>query len=166
MSVEINEYQPGDEARMGEIAARAFARFARHGIDYTLPRDLVETYYRDEALDFARRCTQGEESLRPFVARRDEQVVGHIAVGIDRRRSQLFEMRWGVIYMLAVDPDVHHQGIGTRLMAAAMQWFRDEHCEYVEVGTDQNNIAAIRLYEAAGFRVIHCGITLSQRMKQ
>jgi len=34
--------------------------------------------------------------------------------------------------------------------------------KYVEVGTDQNNIAAIRTYEKNGFRVIYSGITLSQ----
>jgi len=165
VNVEINEYQSGDEARMAEIAARAFARFARHGIDYTLPRDLVADYYSDEAREFARRCREGDPDLQVFVARRDGQVVGHVAVAIDRKRSQQFRMRWGVICSLAVDPDSHHQGIGTRLVEAAMQWFRDQRCAYVEVHTDQNNIAAIRLYEAAGFRVIHCGLTLSQKLE-
>ena len=166
MSIEIDEYQAGDEVRMGEIATRAFARFARHGIDYTLPRDLVAEHYSDEVLDYASRCADGEKDLQVFVARRGGEVLGHIVVRINHGDSQQFRMRWGVIQSLAVDPDCHHQGIGTRLVAAAMEWFRHEHCEYVEVGTDQNNIAAIRLYEAAGFRVIHCGITLSQRIKQ
>jgi len=166
VSVEINEYQPDDEVEMAEIAVRAFARFARHGIDYTLPRDRVDEYYSDEVLDYARRCADGEKDLQVFVARRGEEVLGHVVVRINHGDSQQFRMRWGVIQSLAVDPDCHHQGIGTRLVEAAMQWFRNEHCEYVEVYTDQNNIAAIRLYEAAGFRVIHCGITLSQRIKQ
>ena len=165
MSVEIDDYRAGDEVRMAVIAARAFARFARHGIDYTLPRDRVDEYYREEVLDYARRCVQGEKDLQVFVARREGQVVGHIIVGIDRQQSQEFQRRWGVIRSLAVDPKCHHQGIGTKLMEAAMQWFRDQHCEYVEVGTDQNNIAAIRLYEAAGFRVIYCGMTLTQELE-
>jgi len=166
MTIEINEYQPGDEVRMAEIAAGAFARFARHGIDYTLPRDLVEKYYGDEAIELARRCRDGDDNLQVFVARREEQVVGHVVVIVDHKQSQQFQRRWGVIRTLAVDPDCHHQGIGTKLMEAVMQWFRDQRCEYIEVGTDQNNIAAIRLYEAAGFRVIYCGMTLSQRIKQ
>ncbi len=53
----------------------------------------------------------------------------------------------------------------TALVARAMQWFRDQGCEYVEVGTDQNNIAAIRTYEGAGFRTIYCSLTLSQRLR-
>jgi len=165
MSVEIDEYQAGDEVRMAEIAARAFARFARHGIDYTLPRNLVEKYYRDEALDFARRCADDEEGLQVFVARCGDQVVGHVVVGVDQERSRQFARQWGEIRSLAVDPDCHHQGIGTKLVDAAMQWFRNQRCEYVEVGTDQNNIAAIRLYEVAGFRVIYCGMTLTQELE-
>jgi len=166
VSVEINEYQPGDEVKMAEIAPRAFAHFARHGIDYTLPRDRVDEYYSEEVLDYARRCAQGEKDLQVFVARRRGEVFGHVVVRINHGDSQQFRMRWGVIQSLAVDPNCHHQGIGTKLVEAATEWFRDEHCEYVEVYTDQNNIAAIRLYETAGFRVIHCGITLSQRIKQ
>ena len=166
MSIAIDEYQPGDEVKMAEIAPRAFARFARHGIDYTLPRERVDEYYSDEAMDYARSCADGEKDLQVFVARRGGEVLGHVVVRINHGDSQQFRMRWGVIQSLAVDPDCHHQGIGTDLAEAAMQWFRGQHCEYVEVYTDQNNIAAIRLYEAAGFRVIHCGITLSQRIKQ
>ncbi len=166
MSVEIDEYRAGDEVRMAEIAARAFVRFARHGIDYTLPRELVEEYYRDDAFDLARRCAQDEEDLQVFVARRKGEALGHVVVRINHADSQRFRMRWGVIQSLAVDPDYHHQGIGTKLIEAAMQWFRDQLCEYVEVGTDQNNIAAIRLYEAAGFRVIYSGLTLSQRLER
>jgi len=165
VSVEIDEYQPGDEVKMAEIAARAFARFARHGIDYTLPRDRVDEYYSDEVLDYARRCADGEKDLQVFVAQREGEVCGHVVVRINHGDSQQFGMRWGVIQSLAVEPDCHHQGIGTRLVEAAMQWFRDQRCEYVEVGTDQNNIAAIRLYEAAGFRVIYCGMTLMQELE-
>ncbi|MCK4323666.1 MAG: GNAT family N-acetyltransferase [Armatimonadetes bacterium] len=166
MSVEIDDYRAGDEVRMAEIAARAFARFARHGIDYTLPRELVDEYYSDEVLDYASRCADGEKDLQAFVARRGGEVLGHVVVRINHGDSQQFQRRWGVIQSLAVDPDYHHQGIGTKLIEAAMRWFRDQLCEYVEVGTDQNNIAAIRLYEAAGFRVIYSGLTLSQRLER
>ncbi len=165
MTVEIDEYRPGDEARMAEIAPRAFGRFARHGIDYTLPRDRVESYYRNEVLDFARRMERQPDDLAAFVARRDGEPVGYIVVGIDQGRSELFQMRWGILRSLAVDPDLHHQGIGTKLIQRAMQWFREKRCECVDVGTDQNNIAAIRAYEAAGFRIIYCGMVLSQKLE-
>ena len=165
MIVEIDDYQPGEETQMAQIYPRAFGRFARHGIDYTLPRERVERHYRDEAFDCVRRATQRPDDVGLFIARREGQVVGYIAVYIDRKRSEQFQMRWGVLGSVAVDPDFHHQGIGTKLIARAMQWFREQGCEYIEVSTDQNNIAAIRAYEAAGFRVIYCGMVLSQKLE-
>ena len=165
MAVEIDDYRQGDEERMAEIAPRAFGRFTRHGIDYTLPRDRVELHYRNEALSYGRRMAHQPDDLAVFVARRDGEVSGYIVVNIDHARSEEFGMRWGVLRSLAVDPDFHHQGIGTKLIERAMQWFREQRCEYIEVPTDQNNIAAIRAYEAAGFRVIYCGMVLSQKLE-
>ena len=80
-------FQPEDlekiEARMAEIAPRAFGRFARHGIAYTLPRDRVESYYRDEVLDFARRMERRPGDLEVFVARRGGEPVGYIVLDVD-----------------------------------------------------------------------------------
>ena len=164
MTVIIDPYQSGDEGRMKDIAARAFSRFTREGLDFMLPREKVAEACREEAQSYARRAQQQPEGFAVFVARRDGQVVGHIVVVVDQGRSQRFEMKWGVLRSLAVDPDYHHQGIGTALIRQAMEWFREQECEYVEVSTDQNNIAAIRAYEAAGFRVIYSGLTLSQKL--
>ncbi len=163
--VVIDVYKPGDEERMMDIAPRAFGVWARYGIDYQLPRDRVEKAYRDEALSYAQRAKEGQEGFALFVARMDGNVVGYIAVGVDKRRSEMFGMKWGQIISLAVDPDFHHRGIGKALVARAMEWFREQGCEYLEVVTDQNNIAAIRTYEGAGFRVIYSGITLSRKLK-
>ncbi len=164
MEVSIDDYRSGDEERMEEIAPRAFSRFTRYGLDFMLPRDKVAQGFRDEAEDIARRAKERADGYGVFVARHDGQVVGYVAVHIDQGRSQRFGMKWGVLGSLAVDPDYHHQGIGSALIKRAMQWFRGQNCQYVEVATDQNNIAAIRAYEAAGFRAIYSGLILSQKL--
>lgn len=164
MTVTIDHYQPGDEERMKEIAARAFSRFTREGLDFMLPRDKVIQTFREEAEDCARRAKEQPEGFAVLVARRDGTVMGYVVVAVNQHRSQHFGMKWGEIASLAVDPDYHHQGIGSALIKRAMQWFREQSCEYLEVLTDQNNIAAIRAYEAAGFRVIYSGLTLSQKL--
>ncbi len=164
MTITIDNYRPGDEERMKDIAARAFSRFTREGLDFMLPRDKVEDAFREEVQSYTRRAQEQTEGLGVFVARRDGQVVGHIALVVNQGRSQQFGMKWGILASLVVDPDYHHQGIGTALIKRAMEWFREQRCEYVEVSTDQNNIAAIRAYEAAGFRVIYSGLTLSQKL--
>ncbi len=160
--VAITPYQAGDDARMVVIAPKAFGVWARYGIDRTLPRDKVEQLYRDEALSYARRAEEREAGFAVLVARDEADVVGYIALGVDAGLSQLFGFRWGRIISLAVDPPRHGEGIGPKLVAAGMKWLRDAGCRHVEVWTDQNNIAAIRTYESAGFRVIYSGVALSQ----
>jgi len=161
----IAEYECGDEERMAAIAPRAFGVWARYGIDYSLPRDKVEEEYRQEALGYAAQVRQGRPDISIFTAKLDGFLIGYIVVRLDEYRTRRFGLKWGNLQSLAVDPDYHHRGIGKALIARAMQWFRDQGCEYVEVTTDQNNIAAIRAYEGAGFRTIYCSLTLSQYLK-
>ncbi len=160
--VVITPYQAGDDTRMAEIAPNAFGVWARYGIDRTLPRDKVEKLYRDEALTYARRAEDKEADLAVLLARDKSEVIGYIVVGLDAGLGELFGFRWGRIISLAVDPPRQGEGIGPQLVQAGLDWLRRAGCRHVEVWTDQNNIAAIRTYESAGFRVIYSGVALSQ----
>lgn len=160
--IRIERYRRGDSGRMQAIAPKAFGVWARYGIDRTLPRERVEALYRREAQGYADRAEAGDPSICVLVARDGDELVGYIVAGVDEALSQTFGFRWGRIISLAVDPPRHGEGIGPRLVSAAMDWFRHERCRYVEVWTDLNNIAAIRTYENAGFRVIYSGVALSQ----
>jgi len=160
--IEIGPYRRGDSLRMKAIAPNAFGVWARYGIDRSLPRDRVEELYRREAQSYADRAEGGDGSLGVLVARDGGELVGYIVVGFDEGLSTTFGFRWGRIISLAVDPPRHGERIGPELVAAGMAWLRDRECRHVEVWTDQNNIAAIRTYEGAGFRVIYAGVALSQ----
>ena len=164
--LEITPYRPSDEARMQQIAPRAFGVYARFGIDRTLPRERTDECYRREALGYAERAQAGDEGFAVLVARQDDDLVGYIVVDLDASLSETYGFNWGRIVSLAVDPDEHGAGIGTRLIRAGLHWLKDSGAGHVEVFTDQNNIAAIRAYEKCGFRVIHCGIMLSQFLEQ
>ena len=160
--VSISPYQSSDSARMVEIAPHAFGVWARYGIDGTLPRDRVEELYREEAQSYAGRAEAGEADFEVFVARDEGHVVGYIVVGVDAGLTEMLGFRWGRLISLAVDPPRHGERIGPRLVDAGMEWFKEARCDHVEVWTDINNIAAIRTYEGAGFKVIYSGIALSQ----
>ncbi|MFQ6098465.1 MAG: GNAT family N-acetyltransferase [Armatimonadota bacterium] len=160
--MDIRPYQPGDEARMAQYAPRAFGVWARLGIDYSLPRHRTNLAYSSEAEGYARRARAGEGDFAVFVATLDDDVVGHIVVAVNHHWTRIYGFKWGWIVSLAVDPDYHHQGIGSALCARGVQWLRERECRYIEVSTDQNNVAAIRTYEKNGFRVIYSGVTLSQ----
>ncbi|MCD6352536.1 MAG: GNAT family N-acetyltransferase [Armatimonadetes bacterium] len=160
----VRDYRPGDEERMMDIAPRAFAVWARYGLDYQLDRQRVAEEYREEARGYAERAQAGAKDMAIFVAERDGVVAGYIVVLVDKQRSERFGVKWGTLRSLAVDPDLHHGGIGKALVARAMQWFREQGCEYLEVTTDLNNVAALRLYEGAGFRALYASLTLTQRL--
>jgi ribosomal protein S18 acetylase RimI-like enzyme len=168
----IRNFRNGDEPRMKEIAPRAFGVWTRLALDKTLPKDKTEEYLRREVTWYISRVHRKEKDFGILVAEEGEQpprspfikgdVVGYIVVGVDRVRSEVFGFSWGHIISLAVDPTCHGRGIGSALIASGLDWLRKKGVEYVEVLTDQNNIAAIRAYEKNNFRVIYSSIVLSQ----
>jgi len=86
----------------------------------------------------------------------------YIVLGIDLKRSEIFGFKWGSIVSLAVDPEWWGKGVGSKLVSEGLKWLKSVGVKYVEVFTDQNNIAAIRVYEKNDFRVMYSGILLSK----
>jgi dTDP-4-amino-4,6-dideoxy-D-galactose acyltransferase len=58
----------------------------------------------------------------------------------------------GVIGLVGVDSRARGRGVGRRVVADALRWFRGQGVDRVEVVTQGRNIAAQRLYQASGFR--------------
>ena len=159
---DIREFQRGDETRMQEIAPRAFSVWTRLALDKTLPEEKTAEYLRKEAAWYANRVSRKEKGFGVLVAEEDENVLGYIAFGVDKVRSEIYGFLWGHIISLAVDPDYHGRGIGSELIAAGLDWLKNKGVKCAEVLTDQNNIAAIRAYEKNNFRVIYSSLVLSQ----
>ena len=164
--VVVRPFARGDEERMREIGPKAFMTLglARLAIDKALPRDRVEEAYRREVEGYVSRALRGDESIKILVAEEAGRVVGYIVLGVDEGRSRLFGFKWGSIVSLAIDPEWWGRGVGTSLVREGLKWLKSAGVEYVEVFTDQNNVAAIRVYEKCGFRVTYSGILLSQRL--
>lgn len=64
----------------------------------------------------------------------------------------------GSIGLIAVAPDRQGDGVGTRLVDAALGWFADNGVQRVTVVTQGRNVKAQRLYQGAGFR--SCSVEL------
>lgn len=58
----------------------------------------------------------------------------------------------GVIELVAVDPRAQGRQVGRRLVDASLRWFAGAGAASVEVGTQADNLAAVHLYQRAGFR--------------
>ena len=161
----IRNFRKGDESRMEEIAPRAFGVWTRLALDKTLPKEKTEECLRREVTGYISRVLRKDRNLGVLIAEEDENVVGYIVLVIDKWRSEIFGFSWGHIMSLAVDPPYHGRGIGSFLIASGLNWLRKKGVKYVEVLTDQNNIAAIRAYEKNNFRVIYSSIVLSQYLQ-
>lgn len=61
----------------------------------------------------------------------------------------------GEIYVIAVHPDHHGQGLGRALTVAGLQWLHAAGATEAMLYVDSTNHAAVGLYESLGFRVAH-----------
>jgi ribosomal protein S18 acetylase RimI-like enzyme len=71
-------------------------------------------------------------------------VIGYAVSGRAARR--------GYLQRLAVDPDQQRQGIGTALVVDGLRWMRRWGVTQAVVNTQEDNRAALTLYERLGFR--------------
>ena len=86
----------------------------------------------------------GDPAGAVLVARRGQQAAGYLACGRQDAAT-------GRISLVAIAPGFQRQGIGQALLAAAMNWFREQNFQSVSVVTQGRNVAAQRLYQRAGF---------------
>ncbi|KAM3099830.1 GNAT family N-acetyltransferase [Phormidesmis sp. 146-12] len=93
-------------------------------------------------------CTA--EDTHVWIAIDAESPVGFIAVKLHSEDSM------GEIYMVAVDPDVQGQGIGSVLIEFALSWMKEAGMSIamVETGGDPGHAPARRTYEKAGFGLL------------
>ena len=166
--VVLRPFEERDRERVKEVASRAFPGLglARLAIDKSLPRDAVKEAYRREAEGYIKKVLEGDENLGIIVAEEGGTITGHIILGVNKEWSDIFGFKWGSILSLAVDPDWWGKGIGSKLVKEGLRWLKKKGVRYAEVFTDQNNVAAIKVYEKNGFRVIYSGIILSQYLDE
>ena len=58
----------------------------------------------------------------------------------------------GEIHMLGVDPDFRKQGVGRNVLLAGLSHLKDNSIPVIELTTDSEDPAALRLYESIGFK--------------
>jgi ribosomal protein S18 acetylase RimI-like enzyme len=82
-----------------------------------------------------------------YVAEVDGKAVGFIAIEMNH------ETKFGEVYMLAVHPAYHNQGIGTELNRYALQKMREAGMKLAVVGTggEEGHAPARASYEKAGY---------------
>jgi ribosomal protein S18 acetylase RimI-like enzyme len=72
----------------------------------------------------------------------------------------------GYLQRLAVDADAQRVGVGSCLVATAVQWASRRGCRHTVVNTEVNNQTAQRLYEKIGFVALPNRLTVLQKELQ
>ncbi len=143
----IRNARPSDIPALEQIAATSYGdsrfyadpNFSRASCDR-----LYETWIRSSCEGWADRVLTVE---------RDGRVAGYVSL---HRRANA----QGVIGLVGVALEARRLGVGRALVAAAMDWFRDQGVDHVSVATQAQNIGAIHLYQQVGFTVSHVDLWL------
>jgi ribosomal protein S18 acetylase RimI-like enzyme len=148
MPATIRPLEPADVAAVVEFSLRAWAPVFQ-SFRTVLGERVYQALYPDWATSQAHAVEAAcqDDTTDVWVAELYGRPVGYVAVRIHP------DDRTGEIDMLAVDPLVQRQGIGTALTRFAVQQLRDAGVRLAVVGTggDPGHAPARRVYEKAGF---------------
>ena len=87
-----------------------------------------------------------------LVAERDGEVIGYTYAGVEGHDYMELRGPAGVLYDIVVDPAYRGNGIGRRLLDATLAALKARGAPRVVLSTAEGNVAARRLFVAAGFR--------------
>lgn len=157
VEVRIEPYTAHHLNAVIQLSLRAWAPVFE-SIQNAMDADLYQAFYPDHWRVSQQQAIEevcAAEDTHVWVAKVFDQAaiedagltVGFIAVKLH------LEDKMGEIYMIAVDPDVQGQGIGTALIEFAIAWMKEAGMSIamVETGGDPGHAPARRTYEKAGF---------------
>jgi ribosomal protein S18 acetylase RimI-like enzyme len=157
-SYDLNDYDKGEKevSIAGEADLKPLKRMAESSFtqdrfhnDPTLPKKLSDKLYGL----WLENCFKGR-SEAVIVYRQNGNPIGFITCNRDKKDRET-----GVIDLVAVSKGSQGMGVGLKIVENALYWFKNNGFKRVTVGTQINNVPAVRIYEKAGFRTISSSVT-------
>jgi len=152
--VTVRQFQPADTDEVCHIA-RSVYRYDRFHNDPAVDKEradiLHETWVRNSCL--------GKAADGVVVAVHSGHVAGFVTCKIDRSAEKHVGSAIGTIVLVATASEFQAKGIGQAATVGALEWFREQGVQFVEVGTQITNVPATRLYERLGFRYLGAILT-------
>lgn len=132
---------PPDDAGLAALAIQS-AEFSRFHVDPRMPPDAYRVLYRN----WIRNSVLGTIADAVLVTRDGTgTITGMVTLGQKNGR--------GDIGLIAVDGRCRGQGLGRKLVAAALDFHRAAGLTLAQVVTQGDNLAACRFYERCGYHV-------------
>ena len=124
-----------------------------------VPATDEEAWLAVNAAAFADHAEQGRWTLRDVQAREVEDWFDPAGFLLAERNGELLGFHWtkvhpdglGEVYILGVSPRAQGMRLGRALLDAGLAYLAERGCQTVLLYVDDDNAAAMRLYERAGF---------------
>ena len=153
----LRPFQSSDLEELRRITVEGFDGIA---IDQNVEKALGVLGQHDWRRRKARHVDEDVEAnaMGVFVAEENGKILGYVSTRLERETGK------GRIPNLAVDREARGQGVGRRLIAHAVDYFRQQGMTFVMIETMANNPVGQHLYPSCGFvevgRQIHYAMKL------
>jgi len=153
--LEIRLSRPEDIEAIKAIARSSYV-YDRFHSDPRIPKAVADELH---AVWVENSCL-GKAADAVVVAAENGRILGYVTCKIDRQAAEYLGLTIGTIVLVATAADARGRGVARAITYGALDWFRDQGVDIVEVGTQLRNIPASRLYESCGFRLVASSLSL------
>jgi len=143
-----------DADATGELARNAYEFDRFHADPFINPHRADELH-----ATWLQNSCKGLAADAVLVAEDEAGLLGFVTCARNRNSGKVNDSD-GTIVLVATAARARGRGVGRAMTMAALEWFRDQGCTHVEVGTQIRNIAASRLYQDCGFKIVGSAISL------
>jgi GNAT superfamily N-acetyltransferase len=152
MDMHLEPYAPHQLDAVLRLSLRAWAPVF-DSLQNAMNAEVYQAFYPDSWRVSQQQAIEdvcAADDMHVWVAVADGSPVGFVAVKLHAADSM------GEISMVAVDPDVQGRGIGSTLIAFALDWMKDAGMSIamVETGGDPGHAPARYTYEKTGFELL------------
>jgi ribosomal protein S18 acetylase RimI-like enzyme len=148
MAMNIRTATPADLPALGRLGALLVR--AHH--DFDAKRFIPATSETEAGYSWFLGTQLEKPSICVLVADDDGVVVGYTYAGVEGRDYMSLRGPAGILYDVVVDPSRRNNGVGRKLVEAALGFLKNHGSTQVVLSTATHNDAAQHLFESIGFR--------------
>ena len=160
-NIETRLVDPEEIDQIKKIARGSF-KIDRFHSDPLIPNDQADRLYEI----WAENSCKNKVADAVIVGSIDGQIISFVTCKIDKIAKEYFNLHLGVIELVATKDKFRKKRFAKYTTYGAIEWFKNNKIEIVEVGTQISNIAASRLYESCGFKLISTSLTFRKALKR